>query len=66
MFGLELKQVGATSVNSSMWGMGDNKWENFFTANIDVTNGSLEIIEVLDVLGEYQNKGIIGTPTIGV
>ena len=49
--------MGATSVNSSMWGMEDDKWENFFTAIVDVTNGSLEIIEVVDVLGEYQSKG---------
>ena len=57
MFGLELKQVGAIVVDSNTWGMRDNKWDNHFTADVEASNGSLEIVEVVEIIGEYKNQG---------
>ena len=57
MFGLEMRQDGGTSVDSNTWAIGDDKWDNHFTVNIEVTNRSLEIVEITEVLGDYQNKG---------
>lgn len=57
MYGLEMKQVGTTEAYSQSWGARDGKWNNFFTANIETTNGSLEIAEITEIQGEYQNAG---------
>lgn len=58
MFALEMKQLGGTEVNSNTWGMRDGVWPNLFTATIKIINGSVDIVSICDVLGEYQNTGI--------
>ena len=49
--------MGAVVVDSNTWGMRDNKWDNHFTANVEASNGSLEIVEVVEIIGEYKNHG---------
>ena len=56
-FAMEMVQLGKTEVDSITWGMEGNKWINCFIANIKVANGSLDIVSIQDVLGDYQNGG---------
>lgn len=55
MFMIELKQLGDTEVGSDMWDR-DGKWKNYFTTTIKATNGSMDIISMVDVQGDYKNK----------
>ncbi len=57
MFGIELKQLGDTIVNSDIWRMTDGEWINLFFTDLKVINGALEIVSIEDVLGEYKDKG---------
>ena len=56
---MEMKQLKKTEVDSITWGMNDDKWINCFIVDIKVTNGSLDVVSIQDVLGEYQNEGTI-------
>ncbi len=51
-----MKQLGKTEVSSSSWAT-DGEWSNYFSASIRVINSALDIVSVVDVLGEYQNSG---------
>ena len=42
------------------------KWNNLFTVNVKVTNIAQENLSVIDVIGEYMNKGSLPPPPCDV
>ena len=64
MFGLELKQAGAVVVNFDIWSKRDNKWDYYFTVNVEASNSSLEIVGIVQVIGEYKNHGELRIATM--
>lgn len=57
---MEMVQLGGTEVNyiRRCQGLQEGQWLNLFIANIKITNGSLDIVSITDVLGEYQDAGM--------
>jgi hypothetical protein len=54
---MEMVQLGGTGVDYITWRMPEGEWLNTFTATVKVTNMSMDIISISNVLGEYQNAG---------